>query len=81
MRLTLSLASTDMSGEFELIRSVKGVIALAEDEFGAASAELGRDAVEEEDDEWELLGMDDDQEGPDKVKPQAKSWAGIVGRS
>jgi hypothetical protein len=73
----------DISGDFELIRHVKGVIALEEDEFGSSSsAELGVSA-EEEEDEWELLGMEDEEEGAagKEVKPQGKSWASIVGRS
>lgn len=79
----LRFNATDLSGDFEIIRGVKGVIALEEDEFGAASlAELGVAEEGDEEDEWELLGLEDEEEGVSKeVKPQGKSWASIVGRS
>lgn len=55
-----------------------------EEEFGAASsAELGIAIEDHQEDDWELLGLDDEEEGAlvKEVKPQGKSWASIVGRS
>lgn len=76
--------STGTASDYEIITKCKGVIALDDRDFGTSSSpELGaaQATSEAEDDEWELLGLEDQEMGVKDVKPQAKSWASIVGRA
>ena len=60
------------------------MIALDDRDFSdSSSPELGavRRAEPDEDDEWELLGLEEEEGGVKEPKPQGKSWAAVVGRA